>query len=180
MNNSYTIIIIRYSKARNRELRKAACILPLCHPARQLLISRYILWFRTLKRPVANRFELVLPRKRAKYPPFWSCMSKRAEKDPGGFCSSRHGNRRSRAKRKGRIHLGRRSSGGDRGGRWRGYAQVGVVGWISVGGCQRREKKRQMVGVDPDVGSSEFSKFPQPECTCPPHSVTPCCSTGPI
>lgn len=30
-----------------------------------------------------------------------------------------------------------------------------------------------MVGVDPDVGSSEFSKFPQPECTCLPHSRTP-------
>jgi len=34
-------------------------------------------------------------------------------------------------------------------------------------------KDRQMVGVDPDVGSSEFSEFPQPECTCLSHSVTP-------
>ncbi|KAG7210938.1 hypothetical protein KM043_016312 [Ampulex compressa] len=50
-------------------------------------------------------------------------------------------------------------------------------------GCPRvaeEGEERQMVGVDPDVGSSEFSKFPQPECTCPPHSVTPSCLQRPI
>ena len=46
--------------------------------------------------------------------------------------------------------------------------------------AEEEGEDRQMVGVDPDVGSSEFSEFPQPECTCLPHSVTLCNLDGAI
>lgn len=61
-----------------------------------------------------------------------------------------------------------------------------VLQGTEIGSGGRRAAKaeegedRQMVGVDPDVGSTEFSEFPQPECTCPPHSVTPCSHGGAI
>lgn len=65
---------------------------------------------------------------------------------------------------------------------WRGQERTGRGGKVGLasGRVSEEGEERQMVGVDPDVGSSEFSKFPQPECTCPPHSVTPSCSPGPI
>jgi len=52
--------------------------------------------------------------------------------------------------------------------------------WASREAKAEEGEDRQMVGVDPDVGSSEFSEFPQPECTCLPHSVTPYSLGGPI